>query len=103
MVADVIVARHKRGAITRISLCFISCSFNETTCKPYKREHKSAQRTQRRPHLGPKQGPLSSYTLLLPMPAVNRQNCKIPQLFGHLGTNVGTIQAFGIGTKVSAR
>src|SRR3954471_22064106 len=36
MVADVIVARHKRGAITRISLCFISCSLNETTCKTYK-------------------------------------------------------------------
>src|SRR6186997_3341917 len=38
MVADVIVARHKRGAITRISLCFISCSLNETTCKTYKRD-----------------------------------------------------------------
>src|SRR3954470_1060886 len=37
MVADVIVARHNRGAITRISLCFISCSLNETTCKTYKR------------------------------------------------------------------
>src|SRR3954471_881802 len=36
MVADVIVERHKSGAITRISLCFISCSFNETTCKTYK-------------------------------------------------------------------
>src|SRR5262249_38072099 len=46
MVAVVIVTKHKRGAITRISLCFISCSLNETTCKTYKTREKS-------PHSGP--------------------------------------------------
>src|SRR6185436_13588390 len=32
-----ISATHTSGVITRNSLCFITCSLNETTCKTYKR------------------------------------------------------------------
>jgi hypothetical protein len=38
------------------------------------------------------EGPLTVDTLLLPMPVVNRQKCKISRFFGHLGPNGGTIQ-----------